>query len=136
MRQPSAVREADPVVGDAPLALLGGHLGHGGRIGAGEDHLRAGVEQRCGGVALDDRVVPGVDPAHVQRAFRAGLLHAQRDRVAQAQLLGDGEGRHIAELGVAIQLGAGAGHHAAKILHVLHRAEQVAEVGCRSTYSR
>ena len=38
------------VVRDRPLALLLGDVGHGRRVGAGEDDLGAGVEQRRGRV--------------------------------------------------------------------------------------
>ena len=62
------------VVGDAPLALLLGDVGHGGGVGAGEHDLGAGVEQRGGAVALHDRVMPGVDEPDVHRALGAGPL--------------------------------------------------------------
>ena len=40
------------VVGDGPLALLLRDVGDGGRVGAGEHDLGAGVEERGGGVTL------------------------------------------------------------------------------------
>ena len=119
---------AGVVVGHAPLALLLGDVGHGRRVGAGEDDLGAGVEERRRRLLLDDRVVPGVDPADVHGALGAGHLGAAHDGVAQADLLGDGEGRHVADLLVAVELRARAGEHAGQVLEVLHGAEEVAEV--------
>ena len=72
--------------------------------------------------------MPGVDPAHIHRAFRAGLLGAQHEGIAQAQFLRDRECGHVTELGIAIQFGARPGHHAGQVLHVFHGAKQVAEV--------
>ena len=120
---------AVPVVGDAPLALFLSDVGHGGRVGPGEDDLRAGIEERRSSFFLDDRIVPGVDPAHIHRALRAGPLHTQRNGVAQPNLFGDGEGCHVTQLGVAIHLGPRPGEHSGQVLHVFHRTHQVAEVG-------
>ena len=116
------------VVGHAPLALLLGDVGHGTGVRAGEHDLRAGVEQRGRAGLLLDRVVPGVDEHDVHRALGAGHLDAAHDRVAQAELLGDRERRHVADLRVAVGLGARPGEHAGEVLEVLHRAEEVAEV--------
>ena len=119
---------AVPVVGHAPLALFLGHIGHGWRVGPGKDHLRPGVKEGSGRFFLDDGVVPGVDPAHVHRTFGAGLSHAQCDGVAQPDLFGDGESGHVAQLGVAIHLGARSGQHPGHVLHVFHGAHQIAKV--------
>ena len=116
------------VVGDGPLALRRGGVGDRRRVGAGEHDVGAGGEQRVGRLALLLRVVPGVDEPDVHRALGAGLLGAAHDRVAEAQLLGDREGRHVAELRIAVLLGARPGQHAGEVLHVLDRAEEVAEV--------
>ena len=72
--------------------------------------------------------MPGIDPANVHGALGAGPAHADRKGIAQAQLLGDREGRHVTQLGVPIQLGARSGQHSGQQLHVFHGAEQVAEV--------
>ena len=117
------------VVGHGPLALLLGDRRVGGRVRTGEHDLGAGIEQRGRAVALRGRVMPGVDPADVHGALGAGLLGAQHDRVAQPDLLRDGERGHVAQLGVAVELGAGAGQHAREVLHVLDGTEEVAEVG-------
>jgi len=50
--------------------------------------------------------MPGVDEAHIDGAFGAGLLHAEREGIAKTQLFRDGESCHIAQFGVAIHLGA------------------------------
>ncbi len=55
-------------------------------------------------------------------------LAPTHDRVAEAQFLGDRERGHVAELGVAVGLGARAGDHPGEVLHVLDGAEEVAEV--------
>src|SRR6185503_6087410 len=73
------VTGARVVVGDAPLALLLGDVGSGRRVGAGEDDLGAGIEQRGCAVTLLDRIVPGVDEADVHRALGAGDLGAAHD---------------------------------------------------------
>ena len=143
LRDPGVLRTPDPVrggqagvdlargrvvVGDAPLALLLGDVGDGAGVGAGEHDLGARVEQRGGAVLLLDRVVPGVDEHDVHRALGAGLLDAAHDRVAEPELLRDRERGHVADLRVAVHLGARAGEHAGEVLEVLHRAEEVAEV--------
>src|SRR5512140_3565687 len=72
--------------------------------------------------------MPGIDPADIQRAVRAGLLHAERKGIAQAQLFRDREGGNVTDLRVTIGLGAGSGDHTGQVLHIFHGAEQVAEV--------
>src|SRR5690606_6946278 len=115
------------VVGDTPLAF-GGRLGRGRRIRSGHDDLRAGVKERRSGFLLHDWVVPGVDPAHVHRTFRAGFLQAQGKGIAQAQLFRNGESGDVADLRVAVHLRPRPGQHARQVLDVFHRAEEMAEV--------
>src|SRR5690349_21633188 len=122
------VAGARVVVRDAPLAFLLGDVGSGRGVGAREHDLRARVEQRRRAVTLLDRIVPRVDEPDVHRAFGARHLGAAHDRVAEAELLGDREGRHVAELRVAVLLRARPGQHAGEKLEVLHRTEEVAEV--------
>ena len=98
------------------------------RVGAGEDDVGAGVEQRGRAVLLLHRVVPGVDEPDVHRALGAGDLDAAHDRVAEAELLRDREGRHVADLRVAVLLGPRPGEHPGEVLEVLDGAEEVAEV--------
>jgi hypothetical protein len=73
--------------------------------------------------------VPGVDPTHVHRTLRTGLLRAQCEGVAQAQFFRNREGGDVTQFGVAVHLGAAAGQHASDVLDVFHCAHQVAEVG-------
>src|SRR6476469_5152474 len=116
------------VVRDRPLALLLGHVRDSRRVGAGEDDVGARVEERGGPVALLLRVVPGVDEPDVDRALRAGHLDAAGDRVSEAELLRDREGRHVADLRDAVLFRPRAGELAGEVLEVLDRAEEVGEV--------
>src|SRR5436190_12202792 len=122
------VARGDVVVRDRPLALFLCDVRHGSGVGAGEDDVRASVEERGGAVALLLRVVPGVDEADVDLALRARDLHPARDRVAEPELLGDREGRHVADPGVAVLLRSRPGELAGEVLEVLDRAEEVADV--------
>src|SRR5690606_37245837 len=118
---------AGVVVGDTPFAF-GGCFSWSRRVGAGHDYLSASIKQGGCGILLNDGVVPGEDPAHVDGAFGAGLLGTQAKGVAQPQLFGDGEGADIAEARVAVHLGAGTGQHTGQVFHVFHGTHEVAKV--------
>ena len=72
----------------------------------------------------DEKIIPQRAELDEKEEFATEILND----IAQADLFGDRERGHIAQLGVAVQLGAGAGQHAGQVLHIFHGAHQVAEV--------
>src|SRR5574341_2353836 len=98
------------------------------RVRADQDDVHPGVKQGLRCLLLLVRVVPGVDPADLQRALRASNLDTQHERVAEPDDLRQRPGGDVAELGIAVGLSPLTREYAGQILHVFHRAEEVAIV--------
>ena len=106
---------AVPIVDDRGQMRLGRELGHvggladrpyppllrdlrrGGRIGVLQDNVRALVDQRLGGVALLARVVPGVDPDHLDLGLRVHLAQREREGIDAADHLRNRERGDVAD---------------------------------------
>ena len=80
------------------------------------DDVGALVDQGLGGVRLLARIIPGVDPDHLDLGVGVDLAHGQGERVDAANHLGDREGADIADdVGLGHVAGDGAEHRPALV---------------------